>query len=134
MSVESLAFLGLDPPVVVAVSFLLTIFYILYRYCSPGVFYLTAKLRIERTDGTCLTSTTGKNPTMVARSRPAGKAPGSKKSPAGKKSPQAPQGGNKPLNTSKGQFTFTMVTDGCYIEHKVRRFTPTKSLSRAAQA
>ena len=28
MSVESLAFLGLDPPVVVAVSFLLTIFYV----------------------------------------------------------------------------------------------------------
>ena len=28
VSVESLAFLGLDPPVVVAVSFLLTIFYV----------------------------------------------------------------------------------------------------------
>lgn len=59
---------------------------------------------------------------MVARSKPKGKSPPGKsppgKSPQGKKSPQGPPAGNKPLNTSKGQFTFTMVTDGCYIEHK----------------
>jgi len=35
------------------------------------------------------------------------------------KSPPAKQQAlNKPLSTSKGQFSFTMVTDGCYIEHK----------------
>ena len=38
MSVESLAFLGLDPPVVVAVSFLLTIF-----YCERGVLHCCKK-------------------------------------------------------------------------------------------
>ena len=52
------------------------------------------------------------------------KAP-AKKTPRGSK-PNTPRSGNKspkpgqgPLNTSKGQFTFTMVSDGCYIEHKV---------------
>lgn len=47
---------------------------------------------------------------MVAR------APG-KKSPRGTTPPGKPNA-NKPLNTSKGQFSFTMVADGCYIEHK----------------
>jgi hypothetical protein len=70
---------------------------------------------------------------MVKSARGPGKPksprPGSagKKSPGGK-SPQAsargaksPQSGgvNGPLKTSKGVFTFTMVADGCYIEHKV---------------
>ena len=55
----------------------------------------------------------------LSRGRPGSaikKSPGS----AGKKVPgQQQQPPVKPLNTSKGQFTFTMVTDGCYIEHKV---------------
>ena len=43
----------------------------------------------------------------------AGKAPGK-----GGGKPGTPKPGQGPLNTSKGQFSFTMVADGCYIEHK----------------
>ena len=59
-----------------------------------------------------------KKPNSARSPKPA--APGGK-SP-GKGGGKSPQGGMKPgmpLNTSKGVFTFTMVTDGCYIEHKV---------------
>jgi len=47
--------------------------------------------------------------------RPASAGKGSGGKGSGGKSPRPGQG---PLNTAKGQFTFTMVTDGCYIEHK----------------
>ena len=55
------------------------------------------------------------------------KAPGAGKSPRpGAPSPKAPGSGKSPrptpgketLGTSKGTFTFQMVADGCYIEHK----------------
>ena len=42
-----------------------------------------------------------------------------KKAPGGK-APAPGGGGPGPLKTSKGTFSFTMVADGCYIEHKVR--------------
>ena len=65
---------------------------------------------------------------MVKTARGPGKSPRGKSPGSAGKSPQAsarggksPQsgGGNGPLKTSKGVFSFTMVADGCYIEHKV---------------
>jgi len=57
-----------------------------------------------------------RGPLMPARNK--SKSPPAKKSP-GQKSPGGGGGGlGKPLSTSKGVFTFTMVADGCYIEHK----------------
>ena len=41
-----------------------------------------------------------------------GARPGKQQAPAG-------GGGGNVLKTSKGVFQFTMVADGCYIEHKV---------------
>lgn len=59
-----------------------------------------------------------KNNRAAAKKSPTGAAPGAKKSPRPGSAGKSPKGPG-PLNTSKGQFTFTMVTDGCYIEHKV---------------
>lgn len=64
-----------------------------------------------------------------AGKRPAGKSPAGK-SPSGKGAGKSPQNSargkspmnTKPLSTAKGTFSFTMVADGCYIEHKVRPF------------
>lgn len=64
---------------------------------------------------------TARGPGKAKSPRPgsAGKSP--QNSARGGKSPQAGGGNNGPLKTSKGVFTFTMVADGCYIEHKVCR-------------
>jgi hypothetical protein len=57
--------------------------------------------------------------------KPGQKKPGQKPAQkAGKASPAQKQNPNKPLSTAKGVFTFTMVADGCYIEHKVCMATP----------
>jgi hypothetical protein len=61
---------------------------------------------------------------MVKPFRKPNKPAAAGKSPKGR-SPAAKAVPSKPLNTSKGQFTFTMVTDGCYIEHKVSFSPPT---------
>ena len=59
---------------------------------------------------------------MVARApRKSGTPPG--------KQPQQQQGGNPVLKTNKGVFSFTMVADGCYIEHKARARSRTSSLA-----
>lgn len=58
---------------------------------------------------------------MVARAK-GGKSPPN--SARGKSPPNSGRGGgggasSRSMNTAKGVFSFTMVTDGCYIEHKV---------------
>ena len=56
-----------------------------------------------------------------------GKGPRKSTTPTGKKPQQTPRqqqggggGGPQTLKTSKGNFSFQMVADGCYIEHKAR--------------
>ena len=39
---------------------------------------------------------------------------------------QQSPGGNKLKTKKGGSFSFTMVADGCYIEHEVRIFTCTR--------
>ena len=54
--------------------------------------------------------------------RPGGQRPGGPRkstTPPGKPKPNNNNNNkNGTLNTSKGTFSFTMVADGCYIEHK----------------
>ena len=55
----------------------------------------------------------------MVKTGPGKKTPRGNNTPRGNQSPKASPGGNV-LKTNKGVFTFTMVTDGCYVEHKVR--------------
>jgi len=57
---------------------------------------------------------------MVARAKGSKSPPNSAR---GKSPPNSGRGGgggasSRSMNTAKGVFSFTMVTDGCYIEHK----------------
>ena len=55
----------------------------------------------------------------AAKKGPAGKGPAGK-GPRNNNNKPNNNNTNQPLRTAKGTFSFTMVTDGCYIEHKVR--------------
>ena len=68
-----------------------------------------------------------KNNRQAVKKSPKAAAPG--KGSGGKSPKGPPPKGQGPLNTSKGQFTFTMVTDGCYVEHKVREQQPVLQLN-----